>query len=194
MAYLTDIEIFNLRNKGEFKIEPFEPKLVKTIYIDLRLGNRFTTMMSAGTTYLDPVAGMQDEFIAKMKFSTMDILDGGSFVIAPGEYVIGLTKEKVAMPNQYVGSLHGRSSLGRLGLQVFCSGGFVDPGFSGQLTLEIYNASKVPIVLRSGMLIAKLALEALNIAPTSLQPNLMSYDKNAEMSIAKQVVDEEAEE
>lgn len=190
MAYLTDIEIFNLIKKGEFKIEPFEPKLVRTIYIDLQLGNKFTTMMNAGTTYIDPAAGQQEEFITKQKFASVEISDGGSFVVAPGEYVIGVSKEKVTLSAKCFGTLFGRGSLGRIGLQVFCSGGFVDPGFSGNLTLEIYNASKIPIVLRSGMLIAKLAIEALQSAPTNLQPSLMNFDRSAELESARKFVDE----
>jgi len=190
MAYLTDIELFNLIKKGEFKIEPFEPKLVRTIYIDLQLGNKFTTMMQAGTTYIDPAAGQQEEFVTKQKFATVEISEGGSFVIAPGEYVIGVSKEKVTLSAKCFGTLFGRSSLGRIGLQVFCSGGFVDPGFSGNLTLEIYNASKIPIVLRSGMLIAKLAVETLQSAPTNLQPGIMTYDKSSELETARKFVDE----
>lgn len=190
MAYLTDIEIFNLIKKGEFKIEPFEPKLVRTIYIDLRLGNKFTTMMNAGTTYIDPAAGQQEEFITKQKFASVEISDGGSFVVAPGEYVVGVSKEKVTLSAKCFGTLFGRASLGRIGLQVFCSGGFVDPGFSGNMTLEIYNASKIPIVLRSGMLIAKLAIETLQSAPTNLQPSLMNFDKSAELDSARKFVDE----
>ena len=190
MAYLTDIELFNLIKKGEFKIEPFEPKLVRTIYIDLQLGNKFTTMMQAGTTYIDPAAGQQEEFVTKQKFATVEISEGGSFVIAPGEYVIGVSKEKVTLSAKCFGTLFGRSSLGRIGLQVFCSGGFVDPGFSGNLTLEIYNASKIPIVLRSGMLIAKLAVETLQSAPTNLQPSLMNFDKSSDLGTARKFVDE----
>ena len=190
MAYLTDIELFNLIKKGEFKIEPFEPKLVRTIYIDLQLGNKFTTMMQAGTTYIDPAAGQQEEFVTKQKFATVEISEGGSFIIAPGEYVIGVSKEKVTLSAKCFGTLFGRSSLGRIGLQVFCSGGFVDPGFSGNLTLEIYNASKIPIVLRSGMLIAKLAVETLQSAPTNLQPGIMTYDKSSELETARKFVDE----
>ena len=190
MAYLTDIELFNLIKKGEFKIEPFEPKLVRTIYIDLQLGNKFTTMMQAGTTYIDPAAGQQEEFVTKQKFATVEISEGGSFIIAPGEYVIGVSKEKVTLSAKCFGTLFGRSSLGRIGLQVFCSGGFVDPGFSGNLTLEIYNASKIPIVLRSGMLIAKLAVETLQSAPTNLQPSLMNFDKSSDLGTARKFVDE----
>src|SRR3989344_220672 len=190
MAYLTDIELFNLIKKGEFKIEPFEPKLVRTIYIDLQLGNKFTTMMQAGTTYIDPAAGQQEEFVTKQKFATVEISEGGSFVIAPGEYVIGVSKENLPLSAKCFGTLFGRSSLGRIGLQVFCSGGFVDPGFSGNLTLEIYNASKIPIVLRSGMLIAKLAVETLQSAPTNLQPGIMTYDKSSELETARKFVDE----
>jgi len=192
MAYLTDVEIFNLLKKGEFKIEPFEPKLVRTIYIDLRLGNKFTTLMNAGTTYIDPAAGQQEEFVTRQKFSSVEISDGGSYVIAPGEYVLGITLEKVTVPKQYFGTLFGRGSLGRLGLQVLCSGGFVDPGFSGNMTLEIFNASKVPIILRAGMPVAKLAVEALGGVPTALQPlNLMSFDKEAvDVETAKKFVDE----
>ena len=185
MAYLSDIEIFNLRNKGEFKIEPFEPKLVRSICVELRLGNKFTTIMSSGTNYIDPIAGLKEEYVTTQKLSTVEVMDGGSYMISPGEYVIGVTKEKITMPKTHYGSLFGRASMGRLGLQVFCSGGFVDPGFSGYLTLEIFNASKVPIMLRSGMPIAKLTIEELKVVPTVLRPSLTDYERAAEVTLAK---------
>jgi dCTP deaminase len=88
--------------------------------------------------------------------------DGQSFVIHPGEFVLGNTVEHVSMPDDLVARIEGKSSLGRLGLIVHATAGFVDPGFAGTLTLEITNLTRVPIVLWPGKPIAQLSFMTLD--------------------------------
>ena len=84
------------------------------------------------------------------------------FVIHPGEFVLGVTREYVELPDDIVARIEGKSSLGRLGLIVHATAGFVDPGFKGTLTLEITNLTRVPIKLYPGLLIAQLSFMALD--------------------------------
>ncbi len=176
MAYLTSEEILDLLKSGLFKVEPFERASIKPLYVELRLGNRFTTMVSAGSAFIDPTNPKFSVFEGNIltnqqRYLTMDVEDGSSYTAMPGEFVLATTKEKITLPNNYMGILNARASLGRLGLQIFCSGGFVDPGFSNYITLEIFNVNKVPIVMKPGMPIAKLSLEKMGRGqPMQMQP------------------------
>ena len=95
---------------------------------------------------------------SKQKYDLITISDESKFMVEPHEYILGTTKEFIAIPDGYIGVLKGKSSLGRLGIQVFYSGGYIDPKFKGSLVLEIFNANKVPVALHPGMAIAKLAI------------------------------------
>jgi dCTP deaminase len=88
--------------------------------------------------------------------------EGDPFAIHPGEFVLGRTLERVKIPEDVVARIEGKSSLGRLGLIVHATAGFVDPGFEGTLTLEITNLTRVPIMLYAGLLIAQLSFMALD--------------------------------
>jgi dCTP deaminase len=92
----------------------------------------------------------------------VSVTEDEPFVIHPGEFVLGATKERVELPDDIVARIEGKSSLGRLGLIVHATAGFVDPSWSGTLTLEITNFNSVPIVLRPGLPIAQLSLMALD--------------------------------
>ena len=176
MVYLFDMEILDLLKSGLVKIEPFERASIKPLYVELRLGNKSTTMVSAGSAFIDPTNPKFSIFedsvlINQQKYLSMEVSDGSSYTINPGEFVLAVTKEKITMPQNYVGFLNSRASLGRLGLQIFCSGGFVDPGFSGNIILELLNVNKVPIVLKPGMPVVKLSLEQLKKGqPMQSQP------------------------
>jgi dCTP deaminase len=176
MPYLSGEEILNLLRVGMLKVEPFERSSIKPLHMELRLGNKFTTMVSAGTAFIDPTNpkfSISDEniLINQQKYLTMHVEDGSSYTANPGEFVLAVTKERITLPQNYVGMLNSRTSLGRLGLQVFCSGGIVDPGFSGQIILEILNVNRVPIILKPGMPVAKLSLEKMGKGqPVQMQP------------------------
>ena len=89
----------------------------------------------------------------------------GRFVLSPGDFILGATSEVITLPETLVARVEGKSSLGRLGLVVHSTAGFIDPGFSGSITLEIANLSPRPVVLRMGMRIAQIAFTPMNAAP-----------------------------
>jgi dCTP deaminase len=101
----------------------------------------------------------------------------GSQIIKPGEFVLGTTKERIEIPNGYLGLLHGRSSVGRLGLFIE-NAGLIDPGFEGEITLELHNAEDYPIALKEGMRIGQLTFHTLLTVPdvTYSERNGNKYD------------------
>ncbi len=158
---LVDSELRRLLISGELKVEPIRLNGINNAYVMLSLGTKFGTFMSSPGPYIDPGIGLNEELISKHKFTPIGVEENGQFIISPGEYVLGFTKERITLPKTHAGFLFARASLSRLGLQVFCSDGFVDPGFSGNISLELFNAAKFPIILRANMPIIKLALVKL---------------------------------
>ena len=153
---LSDGTITRLIEEGHIRIEPWDPGLVQPASIDLRLGTSFRVFHNHRIQAIDLADPPRDltEHVA--------IDPGDTFVIHPGEFVLGRTEERVTMPDDLVARIEGKSSLGRLGLIVHATAGFVDPGFEGTLTLEITNFNSVPIVLRPGLPIAQLSLMTLD--------------------------------
>jgi len=92
---------------------------------------------------------------------TIEVEDDKPFYVQPGEFILGVTREKITVPNDLVVRVEGRSSLGRLGIVVHSTAGFVDPGFSGTITLEISNLNRLPIALYPGMRIGQFAFETM---------------------------------
>jgi dCTP deaminase len=132
--------------------------MVQPASVDLKLGTSFRVFHNhrlPAIDLADPPTGVTEH---------VKIEDTASFVIHPGEFVLGSTVEWVQLPDDIVARIEGKSSLGRLGLIVHATAGFVDPGFSGTLTLEITNLTRVPIVLWPGKPIAQLSFMALDKA------------------------------
>jgi dCTP deaminase len=130
--------------------------MVQPASVDLKLGTSFRVFHNHRLPAIDlaePPTGVTEH---------VQIEDTASFVIHPGEFVLGSTVEWVQLPDDIVARIEGKSSLGRLGLIVHATAGFVDPGFSGTLTLEITNLTRVPIVLWPGKPIAQLSFMALD--------------------------------
>ena len=153
-SVLSDGTIRRLAEEGRIVIEPYEPGLVQPASIDLRLGDSFRVFHNHRTAAIDlrdPPTNLTEEVVVS------DV-----FVIHPGEFVLGVTREYVELPDDIVARIEGKSSLGRLGLIVHATAGFVDPGFKGTLTLEITNLTRVPIKLYPGLLIAQLSFMALD--------------------------------
>jgi dCTP deaminase len=155
-SVLSDGTIRRLVDEGRIKIEPWDPGMVQPASVDLKLGTSFRVFHNHRLPAIDlaePPSGVTEH---------VQIDDTASFVIHPGEFVLGTTVEWVELPNDVVARIEGKSSLGRLGLIVHATAGFVDPGFSGTLTLEITNLTRVPIVLWPGKPIAQLSFMALD--------------------------------
>ena len=153
---LCDATIRRLVADGRLRIEPWDERMVQPASVDLRLGDSFRVFhnhrIRASTSP-----------IRRADLTELVTIGGEDpFVLHPGEFVLGRTEERVALPDDLVARIEGKSSLGRLGLIVHATAGFVDPGFEGTLTLEISNFNSVPIVLRAGLPIAQLSLMALD--------------------------------
>ena len=119
-----------------------------------------------GETLLVPVGDPVD--LGRIRDATPPkVAETDGFVIKPGEFVLGVTAESVKIPKQLAASVDGRSSIGRLGLAVHVTAGFIDPGFSGFITLEIANLSASPITLRAGVAVCQLVVSALTV-PTDM--------------------------
>ena len=153
---LSDGTIRRLAEEGRIKVDPWDPALVQPSSIDLRLGDSFRVFDNHRITAIDlaePPRNLTE---------LVEVEDDESFVIHPGEFVLGRTQEHVELPDDIVARIEGKSSLGRLGLIVHATAGFVDPGFKGTLTLEITNLTRVPIILWPGKPIAQLSFMALD--------------------------------
>jgi dCTP deaminase len=153
---LSDGTIRRLVQDGAIAIEPWDPSLVQPASVDLRLGDSFRVFHNHRVTAIDlrePPKNLTEE---------VTIGPDDPFAIHPGEFVLGRTLEQVRIPDDVVARIEGKSSLGRLGLIVHATAGFVDPGFSGTLTLEITNLTRVPIMLYAGLPIAQLSFMGLD--------------------------------
>jgi dCTP deaminase len=153
---LSDRDLTAELKAGRLGLEPFEPSLVQPSSVDVRLDRWFRVFNNTRYTHIDP-AQQQDDLT-----SLVESPDGEPFVLHPGEFVLGSTLEIVSLPDDLAGRLEGKSSLGRLGLLTHSTAGFIDPGFSGHVTLELSNVANLPITLWPGMKIGQLCLFRLS--------------------------------
>lgn len=153
---LSDRDIRAALAAGHLGIEPFDPALVQPSSVDVRLDRYFRVFNNSRYTHIDP-ALQQDELT-----TLVEAEDGQPFVLHPGEFVLGSTLERCDLPDDLAGRLEGKSSLGRLGLLTHSTAGFIDPGFTGHITLELSNVANLPITLWPGMKIGQLCLFRLS--------------------------------
>src|ERR1044072_2093702 len=130
--------------------------MVQPSSIDVRLDRFFRVFNNTKYTHIDPSL-QQDDLT-----SLVEADEDGPFVLHPGEFVLGSTFEAVSLPDDLAGRLEGKSSLGRLGLLTHSTAGFIDPGFTGHITLELSNVANLPITLWPGMKIGQLCLFRLS--------------------------------
>lgn len=154
---LSDRDIRAALADGEVAIESDADvqTLVGPASMDFRLGNSFKKYRK-DLGEIDPQRG-----VAAGDLDAETVADGGFYLLKQGEFVLGVTKEKITLGKSLVARCEGRSSLGRLGLVIHSTAGFIDPGFSGTITLEITNVNHVPILLRPGQRIGQFAFERL---------------------------------
>jgi dCTP deaminase len=153
---LSDGTIRRLIEAGRLVIDPYDPAMIQPSSIDLRLGDSFRVFHNHRVTAIDlrePPDNLTEEVV---------IAEDVPFVIHPGEFCLGRTMEWVELPDDIVSRVEGKSSIGRLGLIVHATAGFVDPGWKGTLTLELNNLTRVPIKLYTGLPIAQLSFMALD--------------------------------
>jgi dCTP deaminase len=153
---LSDRDIRSEIDGGRLSVDPWEPALVQPSSVDVRLDRFFRVFNNSRYTHIDP-ALQQDELTTLVEPEGED-----PFVLHPGEFVLGSTLEVVTLPDDLAGRLEGKSSLGRLGLLTHSTAGFIDPGFTGHITLELSNVANLPIMLWPGMKIGQLCLFRLS--------------------------------
>ena len=153
---LSDHSIKEEIKKGRIKITPFIPSCVQPASYDIHLGYQFRVFKNYQAAMIDVKKPNEDltELVVVKKH--------GNFIIHPGEFVLAVVLEDLTLPNDLVVSLDGKSSLGRIGLLVHSTAGYVDPGWQGQLTLELSNVSNLPIVLYPEMKIGQLRFMKLS--------------------------------
>jgi dCTP deaminase len=148
---LSDRSIRERLEEGGILIEPFDEKAVQPSSVDLRVDRYFRVFRNDTTPYIDPKEPQED------LTELVEVDDEGAFILHPGEFVLGSTLERVALGHDLVARLEGKSSLGRLGLLIHSTAGFVDAGWDGHLTLELSNVANLPIAIYPGMKIGQIS-------------------------------------
>lgn len=136
---------------GRLVIQPLEMSYIQPASVDVRLDRRFLVFRNNRRPYIDVREDTSD--LTEM----VEIADDVPFMLHPNQFVLGSTLESVTLPDDLVGRLEGKSSLGRLGLLIHSTAGYVDPGWSGHLTLELSNVANLPITLYYGMKIGQIS-------------------------------------
>jgi dCTP deaminase len=152
---LSDRDIRAEIAAGRIVIDPFTPDAIQPSSVDLHLDRRFRVFRNSRYPFID-VRADQPELTELVEISGDD-----PFILHPGEFVLGSTLERVELPNDLVARLEGKSSLGRLGLLIHSTAGYVDPGWEGNLTLELSNVANLPITLYDGMKIGQISFQRL---------------------------------
>jgi dCTP deaminase len=136
---------------GRLAFEPFDPSLVQPSSVDVRVDRQFRVFRNTRYPYIDVRQPMED-------LTELLTVEGDEpFILHPGEFVLGQTLERVRLPDDLVARLEGKSSLGRMGLLIHSTAGFVDAGFEGNLTLELSNVANLPITIYHGMPIGQIS-------------------------------------
>ncbi|MGH2455190.1 MAG: dCTP deaminase [Candidatus Limnocylindria bacterium] len=153
---LSDRDIRAEVEAGRIVLDPYVPEAVQPSSVDLHLDRRFRVFRNSRYPYID-VREEQPELTELVEIGGDD-----PFILHPGEFVLGSTLERVGLPDDLVARLEGKSSLGRLGLLIHSTAGYVDPGWDGNLTLELSNVANLPITLYDGMKIGQISFQRLS--------------------------------
>jgi dCTP deaminase len=153
---LSDRDILAEIDAQRIRVEPYDEAMIQPSSIDFRLDRFFRVFENHRYPHIDPAADQSD--------LTREVEPEGDepFILHPGEFVLGSTFEVVSLPDDIAARVEGKSSLGRLGLLTHATAGFVDPGFSGHVTLELANVATLPIKLYPGMKIGQLCFFRLS--------------------------------
>ncbi|MBM3743334.1 MAG: dCTP deaminase [Actinobacteria bacterium] len=153
---LSDRDIAAEIKGGRVVVEPFEAKMIQPSSVDVRLDRFFRVFENHRYEVIDPSIE-QPELTREVAVAPNEF-----FILHPGEFVLASTYEVITLPDDIAGRLEGKSSLGRLGLLTHSTAGFIDPGFSGHITLELSNVANLPVRLYPGMKIGQLCLIKLS--------------------------------
>jgi dCTP deaminase len=152
---LSDRTIRRLLGEGRIGIEPYEEELLQPSSVDVRVDRFFRVFHNARYPFIDVKQPMDD-------LTELVEVDSEPFILHPGEFVLGSTLERIRLPDDLVARLEGKSSLGRLGLLIHSTAGFIDPGWDGHVTLELSNVANLPITIYYGMPIGQLSFVQLS--------------------------------
>ena len=158
MAILSDKTIKEYLEEGKIVIDSLkDEQQIQPSSVDMRLGDEFKVFKVIRKPYIDP---KDEEDIAEyMESSTVP--EGEAFIIHPNEFALATTQEYVKVPDDLVARVEGRSSMGRLGVTMHVTAGYVDPGFEGRITLEISNIGAIPVALYPGQRVCQLVFETM---------------------------------
>jgi dCTP deaminase len=145
---LVDWQILDRISRGSIKIEPFDPNLVQPNSLDIRLGNHFV-WYEQGEDIIDPYR--EETIRSHTHEKTSD-----SMVLEPGRFMLAETLEVIELPDNVVASIEGKSSIARLGVELHQTGGWIDAGFRGSITLEMCNVNQRPVKMYAGMPVGQL--------------------------------------
>lgn len=155
---LSDRDIRSEIDSARVVLDPFDPAMVQPSSVDVRLDRFFRLFDNHKYAVIDPA---QDQpGLTRL----VEVAPDEPFMLHPGEFVLGATYEQITLPDDVAARLEGKSSLGRLGLLTHSTAGFIDPGFSGHVTLELSNVATLPITLWPGMKIGQLCFFRLSSA------------------------------
>ena len=147
---LSDVTIARYLAEGKVEIDPYDESLLQPSSVDIRVDRLFRVFRNNRAPYID-VKIEQD------LTELVEVDDDEPFILHPGEFVLGSTLERVRLPDDLVARLEGKSSLGRLGLLIHSTAGFIDPGWDGHVTLELSNVANLPITIYPGMKIGQIS-------------------------------------
>ncbi len=152
---LSDRTIREYLASGRLVIDPYDPSLVQPSSVDVRVSSQFRVFHNNRQPYIDVRRPLED-------LTDLVVMSGDEpFILHPGEFVLGSTLERVAIPDDLVARLEGKSSLGRLGLLIHSTAGYIDPGWDGQITLELSNVARLPVTIYPGMPIGQISFLTL---------------------------------
>ena len=156
---LSDRTIRRLLEEGRIGIDPYDDELIQPSSLDVRVDRYFRVFRNSRYPFIDVKEPMED------LTELVEVSDEEQpFILHPGEFVLGSTLERITLPDDLVARLEGKSSLGRLGLLIHSTAGFIDPGWDGHVTLELSNVANLPITIYTGMKIGQLSFVQLTEA------------------------------
>jgi len=153
---LSDRTIRRLLDEGRIGIDPYAEELLQPSSVDVRVDRLFRVFRNSRYPFIDVKLEMEE------LTELVEIDSEEAFILHPGEFVLGSTLERITLPDDLVARLEGKSSLGRLGLLIHSTAGFIDPGWDGHVTLELSNVANLPITIYYGMKIGQLSFVQLS--------------------------------
>lgn len=176
---LSDKTIISMLNEGTLKISPINNEQIQPASVDIRLGDTFSIVEDSHTG----IISLENE----IKYKTIKT---DTYVLLPGQFVLATTMEHIDLPNDLTAFVEGRSSLGRMGLFIQ-NAGWVDPGFKGEITLELYNANRCAIELKAGRRVGQLVFAKMD--STALNPYNGKYQGQKGATGSKVFLDDEVD-